>query len=212
MSELIGYVSLISDPVNKLLWIKELSYRSGLSTKEINVLVKTPSVKNVNTITTSVATPKKKLDPMCKNLIMTMLAEPRLSLKFFDDDWSQYVPEGMVAIVHEIKNAVVDRDSLDVSDWMNISRRPGCECIETLLTKGIADKKIDFMNAESDFIACVTRFKINHLELLKRDLLKKIKDWDKTENTLREHQAIIKEIEALKPALGVRGGTAEGRI
>ena len=47
------------------------------------------------------------------------------------------------------------------------------------------------------------RFKINYLEDTKKELLNKIKEGGSTEKSLREYEAIIKDIERLKPLLGV---------
>jgi hypothetical protein len=92
---------------------------------------------------------------------------------------------------------------MDVSIWIEISRSTSQYWIEDLITKGLLDKKNDFDDPDKEFVACLMRFKINYLEDTKKELLNKIKEGGSTEKSLREYEAIIKDIERLKPLLGV---------
>jgi len=198
-SDILAYIGLIPDAVTRLLWIKELSFRSGVTTKELNGLLKryikvdgqnynkeqkqTLSIKMTN-----------KVDPLHKRLMAVFFADPSLSQRVFDDDWSSYMPSELMNIVYEVKTLYAERKNIDVSGWIEISRKTGCNWIENLLTEGLIDKKNNFDNPEKEFSGCMVRFKINHLEHTKRDLLKRIKEGEDTENTLREYEAIIKDI------------------
>lgn len=205
-SDVLGYIGLIPDPVTRLLWIKELSFRSGMSTKELSGLMKRYIKNDLSSKDKKNSVQIKrtsKVNPLYKRLITVFFAEPALAQRVFDDEWSMYIPNDFMDIIHDVKSSCTENKTIDVSSWIEISRRTNAAWIEDLLTKGLIDKKSSFDDPEKEFNGCMVRFKVDHLEQTKGDLLKRIKEGEDTENTLREYEAIIKEIKRLKPMLGV---------
>ncbi len=214
-AEILEYIGMIPDAVSRLLWIKELSFRSGISTKELGALSKRylraddKKIENKRTgLNIKITT---KVPPLYKRLALVFFADPSLIQRALDEDWTPYIPGDLMAVIQEAGALYSESSNMDVVSWMEVSRKTGQTWVEDLLTKGLVDKKNGFNDPEKEFKACMVRFKMNHMEHIKEGLLRKIKESGSTEeNTLREYEAIIKEIERLKPMLGVLiNGTEE---
>jgi len=205
-SEILDYIGMMPDAVSKTIWIKELSFRSGIPTKELNILLKkhtkAASPSDVQKKQTSVKQ-LIKVPQIYKRLMSCLFVEPELIEKISDEDWSTFIPQDLSNILQEVKKTYLINPIMDVSVWIEISRATSQYWIEDLITKGLLDKKNDFNDPDKEFAACLMRFKINYLEDTKKELLNKIKEGGATEKSLREYEAIIKDIERLKPLLGV---------
>lgn len=213
ISDILSFIGLIPDAVTRMLWIKELSFRSSVPTKELNVLLKRYVTTDGKVAKQQVNSPSTKVQaktpPLHRRLMAVFFADPSLSERVFDEDWSAYIPAELMNVIYEIKAHYTQNKAIDVSGWIEISRKTDSEWIEKLLTKGIIDKKNSFDDPEKEFNGCMVRFKIDDLERTAKDLFKRIKEGENSENTLREHEAIIKEIRRLKPMLGVITNSVE---
>ena len=205
--EILGYLALIPDNVSRTFWLKELSIRSGLSTKELSGLLVNyarASKQGNNTTVTTKNTSYSKVKPLYKNLIKTLFMIPQLSARVFDEGWDEYIPEDIRGFISKVKALVEQRETLTISDWLYVSNEAGFDWFESFLTKEFIDKKEnDGMNLEREFSGCMIRFKMQYLERKMRDSERRIKEGENSENTLREHMAIVQEINRLKPMLGV---------
>ena len=205
--EILGYLALIPDNVSRTFWLKELSIRSGLSTKELSGLLVNYARASKQGNTTTVATKGtsySKVKPLYKNLIKTLFMIPQLSTRVFDEGWDEFIPEDIRGFISKVKSLVEQREALTISDWLNVSKEAGFDWFESFLTKEFIDKKEnDGMNLEREFTGCMIRFKMQYLERKMKDSERRIKEGENTENTLREHMAIVQEINRLKPMLGV---------
>lgn len=214
-TEILEYIGMIPDAVSRLLWIKELSFSSGVSTRELAALSKKylrsgvkenegerKTAQNLKIIT--------KVPPIYKRLVQVLFADPSLVQRIFDEEWTSYMPGDLITLMQEARSLYEDGGNMDVVSWMELARKTEQAWIEELLTRGLIDKKSGFDDPAKEFKACMVRLKMNHLERIKEGLLRKIKESGGTENALREYEAIIKEIERLKPMLGVLiNGTEE---
>jgi len=205
--EILGYLALIPDNVSRTFWLKELSIRSGLSTKELSGLLVNyarASKQGNNTTVTTKNTSYSKVKPLYKNLIKTLFMIPQLSARVFDEGWDEYIPEDIRGFISKVKALVEQRETLTISDWLYVSNEAGFDWFESFLTKEFIDKKEnDGMNLEREFSGCMVRFKMLQLERKRMDNLRKIKEGENSENALREYKAIVQEINRLKPMLGV---------
>ena len=205
--EILGYLALIPDNVSRTFWLKELSIRSGLSTKELSGLLinhARASKQGNNTTVTTKNTSYSNVKPLYKNLIKTLFMIPQLSTRVFDEGWDEYIPDDIRGFISKVKGLIEQRETLTISDWLYVSKEAGFDWFESFLTKEFIDKKEnDGMNLEREFTGCMIRFKMQYLERKIRDSERRIKEGENSENTLREHMAIVQEINRLKPMLGV---------
>ncbi|MEI6080279.1 MAG: hypothetical protein WCQ53_06570 [bacterium] len=187
--------------------MKELSIRSGLSTKELSGLLANYNrsvSQGPQTVNVKRTTSMGKIDPLHKNLIKVLFLMPQLSERVFDEEWDAYLPEDIRNFIYKAKNLLGQRGSLTVSDWLYIAKESGFDWFESFLTKEFINKKDnDGMNLEREFSGCMVRFKMLQLERKRMDNLRKIKEGENSENALREYKAIVQEINRLKPMLGV---------
>ncbi len=204
--EILGYLVLIPDNVSRTFWLKELSIRSGLSTKELSGLLLNyaKNTKKEGTVTHTKVISSAKIDPLYRNVIKTLFLMPVLSNRVFDEGWDEYIPDDLRGFIQKVNNLLAQRGEMTISDWLYISKEAGFDWFESFLTKEFINKKDnDGMNFEREFTGCMVRFKMKNLERKRMDSLNKIKEGENSENTLREYKAIVQEINRLKPMLGV---------
>ncbi|MCX6111739.1 MAG: toprim domain-containing protein, partial [Proteobacteria bacterium] len=205
-NKILGYIALIHSNSLRTMWLKELSIRSGIEIRKLNEsLVRTkkqeqPSniIRLANQVKNS---PQHKL---YEQLLRVLFLIPQLSERVFDEEWDEYIPEDLRNFISKVKNLMGQRGELTVSDWLYISKETGFDWFENFLTKEFINKKNnDGMNLEREFTGCMVKFKMQYLERKRIESSKKIKEGENAENTLREYEAIVKEINRLKPMLGV---------
>ena len=210
--ELLTYIAMVPDNVSRVFWLKELSLRTGLDTKELNTLLSDfikplnrqntneyNSARHNNTATNS----HEKVDPLHRKIIMTMFFFPELSKTILDDEWEQYVPIDIKTMANNCLKLLEQRKELSISDWLYLAKESGINWFESMLSGEIINRKDnDGMNFEKEFYGCLVKFKMRFLERSRLDSLKRIREGQNSESTLREYKAIVQEINRLKPMLG----------
>jgi DNA primase len=209
--ELLKYIAMVPDNVSRIFWLKELSLRTGLETRELNTLLSS-YVKPINrqnpvehnSLKQSISSKQyEKVDPLHRKIIMTMFFFPELSRIILEDEWEQYIPLEIKSMASNCLKLLEQRKELSISDWLYLAKDSGVNWFESMLSGEIINRKDnDGMNFEKEFYGCLVKFKMRALEKSRLDSLKRIREGQSSESTLREYKAIVQEINRLKPMLG----------
>jgi len=205
--EILAYIAMIPDNVSRIFWLKEISLRTGIDTKDLNSLLASytkPVLKqNIDKKNNTTLRPYEKVDPLHRKIIMTMFFLPELSKVLTEDEWEQYVPAEIKTMASKCLKLLEQRSELSISDWLYIAKESGISWFESMLSGEIINRKDNQgMNFEKEFYGCLVKFKMNFLEKSRLDSLKRIRDGQSSESSLREYKAIVQEINRLKPMLG----------
>jgi DNA primase len=205
--EILAYIAMIPDNVSRIFWLKEISLRTGIDTKDLNSLLASytkPVLKqNIDKKNNTTLRPYEKVDPLHRKIIMTMFFLPELSKVLTEDEWEQYVPAEIKTMASKCLKLLEQRSELSISDWLYIAKESGISWFESMLSGEIINRKDNQgMNFEKEFYGCLVKFKMNFLEKSRLDSLKRIREGQSSESSLREYKAIVQEINRLKPMLG----------
>jgi hypothetical protein len=202
---------MVPDNVSRIFWLKELSLRTGLETRELNTLLSS-YVKPINrqnpvehnSLKQSISSKQyEKVDPLHRKIIMTMFFFPELSRIILEDEWEQYIPLEIKSMASNCLKLLEQRKELSISDWLYLAKDSGVNWFESMLSGEIINRKDnDGMNYEKEFYGCLVKFKMRALEKSRLESLKRIREGQSSESTLREYKAIVQEINRLKPMLG----------
>jgi len=202
---------LVPDNVSRVFWLKELSLRTGLETKELNTLLSSfikPGQKRLNKDVVPIRKDRspmsyEKVDPLKRRIIMTMFFEPVLSRVATEDEWEKYLPSDIKTMASNCAGLLEQREEISISDWLYLAKESGIEWFESMLSGEIINRKDNTgMNFEKEFYGCLVKFKMRSLEKSRIESLKRTREGQSSENTLREYKAIVQEINRLKPMLG----------
>ncbi len=208
VSEILAYIGLIPDQVTRAFWLKELSLRSGITPRDLNDLLKN-YMKVQTKVTQNEAAARilgvTKIPHVYKHTIKSLFVLPELLRSVFDEEWDAYLPEDLRNFLFSMKELYLKKGSLDVSDWIYLSKNTNFAWVENFLAKETISSSQDGYKTEKTertFYGCMIMFKMAVLEKKCQDSLGKIKNGEHSENTLREYNAIIVEIKQLKEMLG----------
>lgn len=194
VEEILSLIALIPNDLEKTLWLKEISARTNLNTREIKQLMS----KHLVSFSPSknIEKPREyKVEPIDKKLIQVLFLNPNFINKIYDEEWDRYVPNYLTSYLFDLKNSIKEMDKHEF--FITEARKHNLLWVENLISKIILEKDAKDMNLEEELKGCVFRYKI---KILKTQLLKN-RDKEKTEKTLRERQAIVKEIKVIEEEL-----------
>ncbi|MFH1223448.1 MAG: DNA primase [Pseudomonadota bacterium] len=202
ISDVLSYIGLIQDNVSRNFWTNELAMTSRMNKRELDGLLrgyiktKSPSAGTENAVRLAKT---GKVPPLYKSTIRVLLSKSELCQIVFDEGWDAFIPQDLAELIYRIKNIYNEKQTVTIDDWFFTAKEAGYLWLEEFITKELFGKKgLHGMDADTEFHGCMTKFKMNTLEEKRQESLKKIKEGETEENTLREYKAIVKEMNQLK--------------
>jgi DNA primase len=201
-------VSVLSNIPNELeqkQWLNEVCIRSGFSIQDLSKVLKKYKNKEVkNTGNNKSINFLDKINDLDKKLIKIVLFKNELCFKVFDQEWEKFLPNYIRDLFFEIKQELQKTNKLSLSDLLLKCKKNDLNWLENIISEALMGKDTyEGLDIEKEFQGCILKYKIKLLEKQKNSNLSKIKNNIATDKTLREHQAVVEEINKTKKLLSV---------
>lgn len=206
VSEILAYIGLMPNSVERVFWLQELSLRTGIPGKQLSELlrsyIKSSTKQDLSPVKNNSAI-FAKIPPIYKNTIRSIFVMPDLLANVFDEEWDIYMPADLRSLLFGLRELFISKGVLDITDWLYLAKNSGFMWIESFLAKEFINTKDKdgIEKIEELFYGCMIQFKIASLQKKCKDSLAQMNNIEQSEKSLREYSEIILEIKQLKETL-----------